>query len=64
MTHNTLENYYKSIFSLTYHHKWPMDIESLIPYERDIYIRMIMEHLDHVKVQQQEENNRRKLQGR
>lgn len=61
MSHNTLEQYYRNIFSLTYHHKWPMDVESMIPYERDVYVKLIMEHLEHVKAQQQEQKNMQKF---
>lgn len=49
MTHNTLENYYKTLFSLTYHFKMPVDFENLIPFERDLYVAMIKDHQEKVK---------------
>lgn len=52
MAHNTLENYYKTVFSLVYHHKMSIDVESLFVYERDIYTSMIKDHLEKVKEQQ------------
>jgi hypothetical protein len=38
------------IFSLAQHHKYSItEIESLIPYERDLYVDMLMEFLDQQK---------------
>ena len=61
MSYNTLENYYKTLFALTYHHKWPIDIEMLIPYERDIYVGMIHDHLEKMKEERNMEENKRKI---
>lgn len=63
MAYNTLTNYYKNIFALIYHHKFNMDIESLIPFERDLYVSMIQEHMEKVKeAKQAEQNIRSKLE--
>ena len=46
MSHNTLQNYYNSIFSMAQHHKYSIgEIECLMPFERDIYMDMLLEHL-------------------
>ena len=46
LSHNTLGNYYSSIFSLAQHHKYSIsDIENLIPFERDIYVEMLLAHI-------------------
>ncbi len=46
MNHNTLENYYIAIFSLVQHHKYNVtDIENLIPFERDLFIDLLMKYL-------------------
>jgi hypothetical protein len=38
------------IFALAQHHKYSItEIESLIPYERDIYVDMLMSHLEDQK---------------
>lgn len=58
MSHNTLENYYSTIFSLTYHHKWPGNVEDMIPFERDIYIDMIRLHINKLKQDMKQEQNR------
>lgn len=47
--------YYQIIFSLAQHHKYQIsEIENLIPYERDIYFAMLVEHIKKI-----EENNRK-----
>jgi hypothetical protein len=42
--------YYKSIFSLAQHHKYSIgDIENLMPYERDLYMDMLIEFIESTK---------------
>lgn len=44
--HNTLENYYQTQFSLVQHHKYSLtELENMIPYELDIYINLLVEHI-------------------
>ena len=39
------------IFALAQHHKYSIsDIEGLIPYERDLYVEMLMDYLEQQKV--------------
>ena len=46
LSHNSLEFYYETIFALAQHHKYSItEIESLIPYERDIYFSMLVEYV-------------------
>lgn len=46
MSHNTLENYYKSIFSLVQHHKYTItELENLIVFERDLYMDLLINHM-------------------
>ena len=46
LSHNSLANYYKTIFSLAQHHKYSItELENLIPFERDIYVELLMEYL-------------------
>lgn len=50
LSHNTLANYYSTIFALVQHHKYSItDVEQLIPYERDIYVAMLVDHLKQEK---------------
>ena len=50
LSHNTLANYYQTNFSLMQHHKYSLsDIDGMIPWERDIYVKMLIEHLEKLK---------------
>jgi len=58
MVHMDLENYYKINFALLQYHKYSLtEIENLIPWERDIYIGMLKQHLEDEKLKQQQEHN-------
>ena len=47
MTHIDLESYYKLNFSLMQHHKYSLtEIENMMPWERDIYVALLQEHLE------------------
>ena len=42
-----LENYYRLNFSLMQYHKYSLtEIENLIPWERDIYVSLLKDHLE------------------
>ena len=59
MSHMDLENYYKINFALLQYHKYSLtEIENLIPWERDIYIGMLQQHLEDEKLKQQQSNAR------
>jgi hypothetical protein len=45
--------YYKNVFALAQHYKYQIsDIESLIPYERDLYLDMLLDFIETTKQQQ------------
>lgn len=45
--HNTLESYYQTMFSMVQHHKYSLtELESLMPYELDIYVEMLIKHVE------------------
>jgi len=62
LSHNSLANYYQTVFALVQHHKYSItEIENLIPYERDIYVSMLQEWLQKEKERheaQQQKMNR------
>lgn len=59
MNHNTLGNYLETVFALTQHHGWqPSEVENLIPWERDIYVKMLMEYLEELKEKRRQAENR------
>ena len=54
LSHNTLANYYRTNFSLVQHHKYSLsDIEGMIPWERDMYVKMLIDYLEQVKDEQE-----------
>lgn len=47
MTHETLANYLETNFAVMHHHKWSLsDFENITPFEREIYVILLKEHLD------------------
>ena len=58
MVHMDLEGYYKINFALLQYHKYSLtEVENLIPWERDIYIGMLKQHLEDEKLKQQQSSN-------
>ena len=52
-----LENYFKLNFALMQYHKYSlMEIESMLPWERDIYVALLQNHLEEEKLKQQQQN--------
>ena len=46
LCHTSLGNYYKTLFSLAQHHKYSIaDIENILPFERDLYVEMLVDYL-------------------
>ena len=57
MVHMDLESYYRINFALLQYHKYSLtEVENLIPWERDIYIGMLKQHLEDEKLKQQQAN--------
>jgi hypothetical protein len=47
-----LKNYYEVIFSLAQHHKYSInEIENLMPFERDVYVNLLLKFLEEVEKQ-------------
>jgi hypothetical protein len=45
--------YYKNTFALAQHHKYTIgDIENLLPYERDLYLDMLIDFIETTNQQQ------------
>ena len=58
-SHNNLSNYYQLTFQLMQHHKYNLtEIENLIPFERDIYVEMLISSIEEEN-RKNEENQRR-----
>ena len=57
MAHEDLESYYKINFALMQHHKYSLtELENMIPWEREIYITLLQQHLEDEKLKQQQAN--------
>jgi len=42
-----LQNYYKTNFALIQHHKYSLaEIENMLPWERDVYVNMLIRYLE------------------
>lgn len=42
-----LESYYRICFSMIQFHKWSLtEIENLMPWERDIFVSMLIKHIE------------------
>ena len=62
MIHNSLANYYKSMFALKIHHSFDKAyVENLIPFELEVYTTLLMQYIeeenDRIKRQQQQMNH-------
>ena len=55
MIHNNISNYYKVIFALVQHHNYSItELENLIPFERDLYVEMLIDHIEEQNAKQQQ----------
>ena len=54
MGSENLANYYKTNFALLQHHKYDLEmLENLIPFERELYIMLLSQHIEEQNQQQQ-----------
>ena len=58
MAHMDLENYYKINFALIQFHKYSLtEVENWMPWERDVYIGLLQQHLEDEKLKKQQHGN-------
>jgi len=65
--HDTLKNHYQTNFSMIHHHKYSLtELENMIPWEKEIYVNLLLNHLEEEKlrIQQNMTNNRSKVKTR
>lgn len=54
LSHNTLGNYYALNFSLMQYHKYSLtEIESMIPWERELYVKMLIDYIETEKAKRE-----------
>lgn len=59
MAHMDLMGYYKLNFSLMQYHKYSLtEIENMIPWERDVYVILLKNHLEEEKLKAEQNANR------
>ena len=58
MSHEDLESYYKINFALMHHHKYSLtELENMIPWEREIYISLLQQHIEEENLKARQESN-------
>ena len=61
LSQESLLNYYKTNFALMQHHKYTLDdLENMIPFEREIYILLISQHVNEENERMQAQQAQRK----
>jgi len=46
LSHDTLLNYYQTNFAMMQHHHYSLtEIEDMLPWEREIYVHLLVEHV-------------------
>ena len=59
MIHMDLESYFKMNFALMQYHKYSLwEIEHMIPWERDVYVTLLQNHLEEEKAKHQQNESR------
>ena len=58
MYHDSLENYMQNNFSLLQHHNWSLsDIEGMIPWEKQTYIKMLQNLIEKRNLEYEQAKN-------
>lgn len=62
LSHETLANYYKTNFAMMQHHNYSLtELENQIPFEREIYVAMLLQHLEKEKRRYEEQRARKSM---
>jgi len=52
-----LESYFRLNFALMQYHKYSLtEVENMMPWERDIYVALLQQHLEDEQLKQQQSN--------
>ena len=61
MAHDTLFNYYKTNFAMMQHHKYSLtELENMMPFEREIYLGLLEQHIHEENERRQREQQQNK----
>ena len=59
LSHENLYNYYKTNFGMMQHHNYSLtELENMMPWEREIYIGLLMEYIKEEKERNEKEKMR------
>ena len=59
--HDSLMNHYKTNFALMQHQKYSLtELDNMIPWERDIYINLLIAHLKEEEERMERQKNKNK----
>ena len=59
LSHDSVTNYYKTNFGLMQHHKYSLtELEDMMPWEREIYVDMLVQHIkeENEKIKERQRN--------
>lgn len=58
LIHDSLANMYHLNFALMQHHKYSLtELDNMIPFERDIYVTLLKNHLKEMEEEQQKQRS-------
>lgn len=58
LIHDSLANMYQLNFALMQHHKYSLtELDNMIPFERDIYVTLLKNHLKEMEEEQQKQRS-------
>jgi len=61
LSHDSVENYYKQNFAMIQHHKWSLtELEDMMPWEKEIYTGLLIQHLADEKEKYDREQRKNK----
>lgn len=59
--HDNLKNYYTLNFGLMQHHKYSLsDLENMLPWEREVYVSLLIQFIEDENRKLREQNNKRR----
>lgn len=57
LSHDSLENHYKTNFALIQHHKYSLtELENMIPWEREVYLSLLHQYIEEENLKAQQQN--------
>ena len=60
LSHDSLFNYYETNFAMMQHHKYSLtELENMMPWEREIYVNLLLQHIEEENERIKKENQKR-----